>query len=445
MEQKNTTLAILLVVGLVIGAAAGYMLAPKGSEDTIYVDVPVEVPVEVHPLAGKTIQIGDLASSTKALTEFRQTVIMDIASPDIHEYLDKTGLDIQIEYLQDFCGEVDIALQKIQSYHALGVDLIQGPGWSSAIQGSIQYMTENEILMISTGSSTPLLSIKDDMLFRTTPNDFASAPAVVELWNTWGVKGVVIMYVADTWGDGLFNLISPGLDDVGIEELGNIRYSPETTDYSSFIDQMNTIVTNAADDYGNFEDVGILVIMTDEVVPVLHQASDYPNLMKTLWMGVESSGRKQRVLDDAGDLGVTVKLFGSVMGLEETMVYKEFAEKYTAETGLIPDIYRASLYDSAWLMLNSLLSTGSLEPTEVQEVVISNAERQFGVSGWMALDETGDRLPQIMDIWGYYIDPDTGENSFRTFGFYDGSTGIAEWDDAALLEYHGLVRPALSP
>ena len=52
MAQSNQTmLAVLLVVGLVVGAGAGYMLAPGGTETIV--EVTVEVPVEVHPLQGR--------------------------------------------------------------------------------------------------------------------------------------------------------------------------------------------------------------------------------------------------------------------------------------------------------------------------------------------------------------------------------------------------------
>ena len=59
----------------------------------------------------------------------------------------------------------------------------------------------------------------------------------------------------------------------------------------------------------------------------------------------------------------------------------------------------------------------------------------------MALDNNGDRLPAMYDIWGFYEDPDTGEFSYMKFGSYNGQSGMLIWDDEALLNYAGITRP----
>ena len=70
------------------------------------------------------------------------------------------------------------------------------------------------------------------------------------------------------------------------------------------------------------------------------------------------------------------------------------------------------------------------------------SQEYYGLSGWMGLDENGDRLPNIYDIWGFYEDPDTGEYSFMKFGSYNGQSGTLRWDDDALANYAGITRPA---
>jgi len=65
-----------------------------------------------------------------------------------------------------------------------------------------------------------------------------------------------------------------------------------------------------------------------------------------------------------------------------------------------------------------------------------------GISGWMALDENGDRMPQMFDIWGFYENPEVPEEYlFRKFGSYDGRIIEVNWDDAALEYYAGITRP----
>ena len=53
MATRNTLAIVLLVVGLAIGAGAGYFMAPSGGGNG-----PTPPPVEKAPLQGKTVQIG---------------------------------------------------------------------------------------------------------------------------------------------------------------------------------------------------------------------------------------------------------------------------------------------------------------------------------------------------------------------------------------------------
>jgi hypothetical protein len=94
-------------------------------------------------------------------------------------------------------------------------------------------------------------------------------------------------------------------------------------------------------------------------------------------------------------------------------------------------------------MAKCILETGSTDAADIAETIIPTSHLTYGLTGWMTLDENGDRMPQIFDIWGFYEDPKTGEYLFRKWGTYDGRTLEVTWDDQALAEYAGLTRPAL--
>ena len=184
-QNSQTMLAVLLVVGLVVGAGIGYFMAPSG--ETIEVEVPGPE-IEVHPLKGKTIQWGVTASSTIGL-ETTQPLVEDIIQPDLNEYVDMLGLDIDIDLLvEDNQGTAAIALEKTQTYKAMGINIVQGHGWSSQCQASLSYVNENDMILVSSSSTSPILAIPNDMLFRTCPTDFVQGPAIATMWKTWGVE-----------------------------------------------------------------------------------------------------------------------------------------------------------------------------------------------------------------------------------------------------------------
>jgi branched-chain amino acid transport system substrate-binding protein len=441
MAQSNQTmLAVLLVVGLVIGAGAGYMLAPKGGETVV--EVPVEVPVEVHPLAGRTLRFGRTASSTEGL-ETTVPLIDEIIEPDIQDYWDITGLDITLDILIEDCQSSEsIALEKTQSFKAMGVDLVLGHGWSGQCSSSLSYVNENDMILISGSSTSPLLAIAGDMLFRTCPTDFVQAPAIATMWETWGAKAVLFFFRGDAWGDGIYNLLEGGeLEAHGIEDIGKVRYAPESTEFSNYLDLANGLIGDAVEVYGRNK-VGFQYFGFSESRVFQTQAADYPNVQESIWMSTESGGRGERMIDETGELCLQTRHFSSLMGVDEgSYLWKSFEERYYASTQYMPSFYSAVEYDAAMMLQKAVLETGSMAASDVANVLIDISTQHHGLSGWMLLTPEGDRAAQIFDIWGYY-EPSPGEIWFQKWGYYDGRTIEVVWDDAKILAA-GIDAPRL--
>jgi branched-chain amino acid transport system substrate-binding protein len=432
-------LAVLLVVGLVVGAGIGYFMAPSGEGEVV--EVPVDRIVEVHPLAGKLIQWGVTASSTTGL-ETTQPLVEEIIQEDLNEYTELLGLDIEIDLLvEDNQGTASIALEKTQTYKAMGINIVQGHGWSSQCQASLSYVNENDMILVSSSSTSPILAIPNDYLFRTCPTDFVQGPAIATMFQTWGIKAVLTMHRADAWGDGIWNVLQPLWEPAGIEDLGRIRYAGEVTEFSSYLAQANDIVTEAIAEYG-IEKVGMQFFSFDEERTIQTQAADYPNLMGIIWMCTESGGRDQLMLNEAGDLAVQTRHFSSLMGADEAnFKFVSLDQRYEAETERLASFYTGTSYDSNWMILKGILETGQLGAEQIAEMFIDLSYEHHGVTGWVSLDENGDRQAQIFDIWGFYVNDD-GENTFQKWGIYDGQAIDVTWDDATIAAA-GMTRPAL--
>jgi branched-chain amino acid transport system substrate-binding protein len=433
-------LAVLLVVGLVVGTGIGYFMAPSGEGEVVEVEVPVEV--EVHPLAGDTIQWGVTSSSTTGL-ETTMPLVEDIIQPDLNDYAELMGLDIEIDLLvEDNQGTAAIALEKTQTYKAMGINIVQGHGWSSQCGAALSYVNENDMILVSASSTSPLYAIPNDMLFRTCPTDFVQGPAIATMFKTWGIEAVLTMHRADAWGDGIWNVLEPLWEPAGIEDLGRIRYAGEVTEFSSYLAQADTIITEAIATYG-IERVGMQFFSFDEIRTIQTQAADYPNLLGIIWMGTESGGRSELMLDEAGDLAVQTRHFSSLMGADEAnFQFQSLDTRYLAETERRASFYTGTSYDSNWMILKSILATGQIGAAQIAEMFIDLSYQHHGTTGWVSLDANGDRQAQLFDIWGFYVDPDTGENTFQKWGKYDGQAIDVTWDDAAVTR-GGLTRPAL--
>jgi ABC-type branched-subunit amino acid transport system substrate-binding protein len=165
--------------------------------------------------------------------------------------------------------------------------------------------------------------------------------------------------------------------------------------------------------------------------------------MGIIWMCTESGGRDQLMLNEAGDLAVQTRHFSSLMGANEwNFKFVSLDERYEQETERKASFYTGTTYDSNWMILKAILETGQQGAEQIAEMFIDMSYEHYGVTGWVSLDSNGDRQAQEFDIWGFYVN-DEGENVFRKWGEYNGQAIDVTWDDAALLEYAGLIRPAL--
>ena len=133
----------------------------------------------------------------------------------------------------------------------MGVTIFEGGGWSSQAQSCLSYVNSNGMLMWSTTSTSPTLAIANDNLFRMCPADSALAPALVDVMWAYGIKTVIIFQRGDSWGDGIVNLFKPAWQAKGGEIAGEVvRYAAESTDFSNYLQQANTMATAAVAKYG---------------------------------------------------------------------------------------------------------------------------------------------------------------------------------------------------
>jgi branched-chain amino acid transport system substrate-binding protein len=256
-----------------------------------------------HPFKNKEVQIGYISSSASGL-ETMEPFLETIIEPDINEYVAKLGYGTSFTFVIDQAdSQAAIHLEKVQSFKSMGLEIFIGGPWSSMAMASLSYVNENDMLMISTSSTSPLLAIEGDRLDRICPTDFVQAPALAEMLYTYGIEQVIVFQRADAWGDGIYNLWHEEWIDRGFGELERVRYAAESTEYANYLSTMNDVIANAAAEYG-YERIGVLTESFDESVVYVTQTADYPETRKVMWFGCESTGRTQRMLDDASGLQV---------------------------------------------------------------------------------------------------------------------------------------------
>ena len=426
VNQKNQTkmLALVLILGLAIGVGASYALAPKDA-GTIGEDGVRTITVTQSPLEGQTLQYGDLYAATSEL-ETGVPLANEIIMADINNFASQLGYDVEFEALvDDSTGQAATHLEKIQGFKAMDVNLVIGGRWSSMAMASLSYVNQNDMLLFSPSSTSPLLALPDDNLFRLCPIDTLQAPAMTEMLWSYGIEAVIIMQTADAYGDGVYNILKTDYTDRGGVIIERIRYAVESTEFSNYLQTAEDLATDAIETYGK-EHVGILLVATSGPVTMVSQAPDFPVIYDLKWFGCDSTSLVQQMIDDATEQADHLKIFSTNASPGESDKYNDLDVRYRALTGMQPGYYVTTTYDLSWIIASSVLQSQSIDALDNYPIIDDIANNYWGASGWCRLNEDGDRYGSDYLIWGYGPNAE-GEIDNVCYGIYQSGIGEVLW------------------
>jgi branched-chain amino acid transport system substrate-binding protein len=426
MESRGTgMLAALLIVGLVIGAGIGYYASPT---KTVEVEVPgetqtVEVEVKVPALSG-TIPIGALYANTGHIDT--SGVAAAIAIEDVNEYVKALGLDLTFELVEECAeGESTIALEKFQSMVARGVKAVAGPNWSGQCQAIKGYADENHVVVFSEGSTSPVMAIADDYIFRLPVTDSTQNSALAPAIYGMGIEHLVIVYRNDAWGDGNYETMLELFEEAGGVVEDALRYDASKTEFAAEAAALNDVIVELNGLYGA-DKVGVAT-WTFEINAIFAACKEYPALVDTIWFGSDGFGRSTTLLDENPDAHET-RFQAMIMGTIKSSRYKDFETKYLARSGgRLPGTYTTHMYDIVWLLCKSVLEAGVYDGAIIKEVLPTVAEQYFGACGWTKLNEYGDRAESNYELWTVALNTTSGLPAWYISATYDSASGALTW------------------
>ncbi len=177
MASVSSVFVIILLIGL--GAA--------------YVGIPTTEPSQVDETVPNLVSIGVITSTTNKYQIYKP-YIRDIIERDVNDYAESVGSPIRFEFvIEDAEGHAAIHLEKMQAFNSMNISLVLGGMWSSQACASLSYSNNNDMLMVSPSSTSPLKAIPQDNLFRLALTDFKQAPAMVRVLESKGVSAVVVI------------------------------------------------------------------------------------------------------------------------------------------------------------------------------------------------------------------------------------------------------------
>ena len=406
-----------IIVVLAIGLAGTGAYAQDDSENSAMAGSDLEGIIEIGALLPVT---GDASAHGN---DIRITVAL--AEEDFNKYLEENGIDWRLKVVaEDTASNPVIALDKIAVLHARDISAIAGTYSSSELRNVKGYAENNNMLLISYGSTAPSLALAGDNVYRFVPDETIQAPAIAKYFESVGITNLVPIYRGDAWGDGLIDAIRSEFTAIGGVMDEGVRYNPEAIEFAAEVSSLNDMVTKHISDVGA-DKVAVVVVTFSEITPIAQSASQYDSLSQVLWFSTDTVVNDDQLQDDriAQEFFNETGLVITAYALSSNPISDSINERAVAISGKLPNTYALSAYDVVWGFGLAILETGETDADSIKAALPAVLENYSGAVGSIVLNEAGDMAEASYNIY------DVKEPDWTLIGSYDSTTDMLVFVD----------------
>lgn len=335
-----------------------------------------------------------------------------------NKYLEDTGEPWQLNMVsEDSATSPVVALEKLTSLKAKGIDIVVGPETSSNIRNLKGYADSNNMLLFSCCSTAPALSIVGDSIYRLVPNDTFQGIALAKNIENDGIEALVPIWRGDAWGDGLREATAKSFEERGYAVADGVRYNPEAPELSASVSLLSAQVAELAEQYDK-EKIAVAVFGFGETINLVQTASQHDILDDVRWYGGDSNVKEAGFIEDpiASEFVNKVKFTAAQFSISENEITEKIDAHVLAALGREGYAYINTSHDVVWLLGLSILEAQSTNVDDVKEVLPKVAASYSGALDSVKLNEAGDLSGADYGVWSIV------DNSWMLTGIYDFET-----------------------
>jgi ABC-type branched-subunit amino acid transport system substrate-binding protein len=402
----------VLVAVILVGGILSYGFITSGATASTRYFGPVE--------STNTILIGALLPITGTLSSFGESseASLRLAVEDVNNQLAKSGSSSRVGLvIEDTKTDPNVAREKLMDLASKGIRIVIGPSTSANVAAVKDYADENGILIVSSSSTAPSLSIPNDNVFRFVPDDTHQAEVLAKkMWDE-GTRVVIPIWRTDVFGNNLLSLLKEKFEKLGGKVVDGVGYDPPVGNFAASLHRINFIVweqelksltqkvNDAVRQYGA-DKVGVYIIAFDEIVPIMIQANRHQELQSVSWYGTDGSVQNEGLIKniEAAEFAVKTNFLSPIYGVERSDSFKKLEERIVEEIHRLPRSYAQVTYDEFWvaaltLTLNNYTGTQQDDFGSLRQTFVNTANLYTGVTGRTELNDAGDRKNGSYDFW----------------------------------------------
>src|ERR687896_317707 len=174
-------------------------------------------------------------------------VALEKAEYDVNKYFEDINSSSSSRFnllVADSKSSPEESLVAIKKLHENGAKIIVGPATSTAVSAVKDYANANDIILLSYASTSPLLSIKGDNLFRLVPDDSYQGRIMAQRMIDDGIKAIVPLWRGDIYGNELYKSTKTNFEKLGGKVEEGVNYHPYTGKFATSLHRINFLMWN---------------------------------------------------------------------------------------------------------------------------------------------------------------------------------------------------------
>lgn len=350
-------------------------------------------------LGHEIVSIGVISPSDELAPKYEYLSLL--AQEKINTYCNESGFNMRFNFINSNAeGDSQKAHEILKEYNEDNINLIVGLGWNSQLNASYEYLIENNMVVVSPSSTSPVFSINDSC-FRLLPDDTKEAIALADAISNYGIDTVILLHRNCSWGKNFAEAFFWEYKINGGEIMDLLSYEADNSNsIESALERADSLAQNAID-YKGSNNVGVLLIALEEASDVL-LAAENSSLMNISWFCTETNTLDKEIQENAGKTASKVCLIGPINTHIYNEDFQEINRLFIDAFDEPLDFCLANVYDGCWLLALSVLEAESTDSFDVSKVFETVAYDHYGITGPLDVNSQGDRSWIRYYFYGYY-------------------------------------------